>query len=60
MRFSPRMRWMTVALGVAATTMALVAAVPVTSSAGERKQVTTDYTLIRNVPKAYHRDVLPR
>jgi hypothetical protein len=38
------------ALGVAATAIALVAAVPATSIAGERKQVITDYTLVRNGP----------
>lgn len=53
MRFSTRMRWMTLALGVAATTMALVVAVPATSSAGERKHVDTGYTLVRSGPHAY-------
>lgn len=48
MRISTRMRWMTVALGVAATTMALAVAVPATSGAGERKQIITDYTLVRS------------
>jgi hypothetical protein len=41
------------ALGVAATAIALTAVMPATGSAGERKHVTTDYTLVRSGPHQY-------